>query len=92
MSPIKYVMEHFDIGLCKTYFDGNRFHLSAEFMHDSKHGCLTITANKNIKQREFDHMFEWHVAKLQRKYQDFIVIVPERFEAMYKNFIKRKVK
>jgi len=89
--PINYVMEYFDIGLCKAYFDGKRFHLSADFMHDSKNGTLTITANKNIKQCEFDHMYKWHIQKLQKKYPNFVIIVPQRFENMYKHFIENKM-
>jgi len=90
-DPKAYVMNYFDIGLCKAYFDGKRFHLSADFITDSKNATLTIVAHRSIKQREFDNMMMYHVAKIQKKYQNHVLIVPKKYEEMYKQFIKNKV-
>ena len=90
INPIEYVEKYFDIGLCKAYFDGKRFRLTADFINDSKNKTLTVVVN-NIKQGEFEHMMEWHVAKLQRKYKDHTVVVPEKYTEMYNKFIKNKV-
>ncbi len=90
LNPVEYVERHFDVGLCKAYFDGKKFRLTADFMRDSKNSTLTIVA-ENMKQNDFDRMMEGHVTKLQRKYPHHSIIIPPAYTEMNMNFIKRKI-
>jgi len=85
INPEKYVNEYFDIGLCKVYTDGNRLRLTSDFTHDSRYGVLTIVANDMTKQ-EFFRMMDNHVHRLKQKYRGWKLVVPARFDELYKEW------
>lgn len=87
LEPIEYVTRFFDIGLCKAYCDGTRVRLTADFMHDSQFKHLTVVC-ESMPQDEFNHMMEYHVKKLQKKYQGYTLIIPPAYDELHTEYSK----
>ena len=88
LEPIEYVIRFFDIGLCKAYCDGTRIRLTADFMHDSQFKRLTIVG-ESMPQTEFNHMMEYHIQKLQKKYPGYTLVIPPAYDELHKEYSKK---
>lgn len=74
LDPVKYVEHNFDIGLCKAYFDGQKFRYTPDFMKDAMNKTLTICGH-DFNQDEFDFVMKKHIPKLKKKFPGFTVQV-----------------
>jgi hypothetical protein len=84
-SPIDYVEEFFDFGICKTYCDGKKISFTKDFISDVENKTLTLTARK-LSVANFNHVMSVHFEKLKHKYPNHKLIVPERHIEAYKQF------
>jgi hypothetical protein len=85
IDPIEYVERYFDVGLCKAYCNGKKLHFSADFIHDSKFKRLTLVA-EDIEQEEFNRMMDNHINKLQHKYPTHTLVIPPKYDDLYKEY------
>ena len=72
-DPIKYIDNHFDVGICKTWFDGKRVHYSADFMADVHHKTLTVCGK--MTEKELAHCVKGHLQILQEKFPNHTVVI-----------------
>jgi len=84
-DPVEYVTEHFDFGICKTWCDGEKITFTKEFMSDVEHNTLTYTEEK-VSPANFNHAMHIHLAKLQRKYPQHTLVIPDKHQQMYQTF------
>lgn len=84
-DPVEYVTDNFDFGICKTWCDGEKITFTKEFMSDIEHNTLTYTDEK-VSDANFNHAMHVHLAKLQKKYPQHTVVIPEQHQRMYLKF------
>jgi hypothetical protein len=72
INPIEFVEKHFDIGLCKGWFDGNVVTRSADMTRDYRN--KTITTIGKLTDKQLQKMEHSHIPRIQQKYPDFKVI------------------
>jgi len=82
-DPIIHVNKYFDIGFCKTYFDGKKIRYTNDFLHDVNNKTFTIVGD-DLTQEQVEYAIFYHAGKLSVKYPEFTVIVPERYQQFVK--------
>ena len=86
-DPIKYVKERFDFGICKVYCDGTKITYTEEFMADAINKTLTFSTNR-FSKAGFHHAMHVHLSKLKQKYPGHTLVIPEKHQKNYKEYIK----
>lgn len=75
-KPELYVQKYFDFGICKAYCDGNRIHLSEDFMTDISNQTITV-CGEDMSKKMFTYSVTHHLPRIKRKYAGFKVIVSD---------------
>jgi hypothetical protein len=71
-NPIHYIDKYFDVGICKTWFDGKRVHYSKDFMHDAHNQQLTVCGRMDKHERK--HCESHYLPRLQKKFPNHSVV------------------
>lgn len=72
MPPVEFVQKHFDVNLCRCWYDGVRMRYTGAFLRDARNKTLTIEGE--MTKGEYKTMLNIHIPKLKEKYPDFTVI------------------
>jgi len=85
-EPIKFIEEDFDFNICKTYCDGKKIRFTKEFMSDAESKTITFGQKRKTKMSQFCHAMDIHLPKLQRKYPQHKLVIPESHQEIYKQY------
>lgn len=88
IDPVTYVNKMFDFNICKAYCDGKKITYTKEFMSDITHKNITFS-NKKTSTTNFAHAVQIHLPKLQTKYPDHALVIPEIHQKMYLTYKKK---
>lgn len=77
--PRVHVNKYFDIGFCKAYCDGVKIRYTDDFLHDVHNKTLTIVGD-DMTEEQVDYAINHHASKIIRRYDDFRVVVPDRYK------------
>lgn len=67
ISPIEFIENYFDVGLCMCYYDGNQLHYTTEFLHDTDNKQFTI-CGKSLSEQQIARSLQEHIPRLKTKY------------------------
>lgn len=85
LPPIEHMEQHFNIGLCKCYCDGQKIRYTNDFVNDATNKTLTIVG-KNMSHGEYRHTIDQHIPRLRQKYP-----YPVRYSAENEKFLSSEV-
>lgn len=77
--PEEHINKYFDIGFCKTYCDGIKIRYTDDFLRDVRNKTMTIVGD-DMKKEQVMYAIDYHANKLLWKYQDFRLVVPQRYQ------------
>lgn len=88
IDPIEYVTKMFDFNICRAYCDGKKITYTKEFMSDIEHNTITFSDRKSSNSN-FGHAMHIHLPKLQSKYPNHTLVIPEIHQEKYRNYKKQ---
>lgn len=79
-SPESYVLDYFDINLCRIYYDGDNIHASKEFLEDVANKTITLDG-KHLTIDRIERSIENHIPRIQKKYPDYEVKYSDKVQS-----------
>ena len=67
MTTAEYIVEGFDYGICKVFFDGEKVHKLPEFIEDEKNKTITLLSDSKAEQTRVIE----HYKRIKAKYPDY---------------------
>lgn len=81
-DPVEYVCKYFDLGICKTWYDGKHIHCHNDYTNDINNRTITLAIGTEAfheaypnAQRALSHIRK-HADRVKQKYPSYRVIVP----------------
>lgn len=82
IDPVEYVTKHFDLGICKAWYDGDYIRTHSDFINDVNNNTITCTLTAEAIKGEYGNLqrginkISDHARRLLRKYKGFQIVMP----------------
>ena len=82
INPVDYVTKHFDLGICKAWYDGVYIRTHSDFINDVNSNTITCTLTAEAIKGEYGNLdrginkISDHANRLLRKYKGFQIVMP----------------